>query len=204
MSLPEQLESLTARRQSLADGEVLGPWLDALLRAARDSAACGLDAQAGILIGRMEDVLGRLEARQALDAERAAMTVEVEWSAPEADAAAMRQELSEGIRTGKYALPLAEIPILLERLGVMTAAQMLELRGQLSWRRLRWLRTRRRPWFKPRPKDDDLPVGLYNSQGVTGDVLETAASVAPLWVDDLLEQERHFGAIDRLLGLGGK
>lgn len=201
MSLKERLEALQAGRETLPETDPVRSWLSRVHRAAQDSLACGLQAQAQRLCDRSEAVLARAQARIALEEERSAMKIELEWEPVTADVGTFRKELARAIRAGKYALPPVEVPQVLERVATLAMPELLELRASLSWRRLRYLRSRRRPWNKPRPVSDEVTIGLYNRQGVTGDVLEMAAREAALWVDDLLELECRFAAIDAMLGI---
>lgn len=201
VSLKERLAGIQARREALPEKDPLQVWVGKMLQAARDSLACGLEAQTTRLCDRMDEVLERTRSRLALEEERNSLRIELKWQAPEVDVAGFRKELSTAIRSGKFALPPVEVPQVLERVAILPLPELMELRSNLSWRRLRYLRSCRRPWNKPRPATEDQTVGLYNRQGVTGDVLETAAREAPLWVDDLLELERRFSAVDALLGL---
>jgi hypothetical protein len=195
------LDLLAQRARELPAEESMIPWIEAMLRAARDSLACGLERQAERLAERLGCVLAHAEGRHAHDRERAAARVDADWQKPPSRAEQLRGEIEKAVRRGLYALPDAEIAVLLRSLAGMDEPRLLELRGQLIWRRTRWLRSRRRPWNRPFRPVEDAPVGLYNNQGVTADVLETASRVAPLWVDDLLELERLFAGVDRMLGL---
>jgi hypothetical protein len=201
MSLPGRLSALAEGRDALPEKDPVRGWIARMHQAAKDSLACGLYDQAELLCSRTEAALARARARLALAQEREAMRIELEWEPPGADAGAYRQELSRAVRSGRFALPPVEVPQVLERVATLALPELMELRTNLNWRRLRWLRSRRRPWNKPAPASQDQTVGLYNRQGVTGDVLETAAREAPLWVDDLLELERRFASVDAMLGL---
>ncbi|MEN9354964.1 MAG: hypothetical protein RL318_2289 [Fibrobacterota bacterium] len=201
MSVKERLALLQEAREALPEKEPVRRWLERMLLAARDSLACGLDAQALRLCDRSEAVLERARARLALEEERNSMKIELEWEPVASDVGAFRKELSLAIRAGKYALPPVEVPQVLERVATLALPELMELRSNLSWRRLRFLRSRRRPWNKPRTATEEATIGLYNRVGVTGDVLEMAARQAPLWVDDLLELECRFASIDAMLGL---
>lgn len=199
--LSEALTALEGRSRELPAEEAMRPWLEAMLRSARDSLVCGLELQAKRLADRVERAVERAEGRRVRHQERAEARVEADWLPLPSRAEQLRGELEKAVRKGLYALPDAEIPTLLRRLTSLDERALLELRGQLVWRRTRWLRSRRRPWNRPFHPSEDATVGLYNNQGVTADVLETASRVAPLWVDDLLELERQFAGLDAMLGL---
>lgn len=194
-----RVSALQGAIEGLPEAEPQRRWLLRMLQAARDSRACRLEAQAERLLARAEAAMERLRSRLALEAERQALAVEVQWQAPERDVAGLRREVSQGVRAGRFALPPAEVPLVLERVAILGWDDLLAFRGSLNARRLRFLRSRRRPWNKPRPASQEQTIGLYNRQGVTGDVLEMAARQAPLWVDDLLELERSFASLDALL-----
>lgn len=199
LGLAERLSAARKGCEELPEKDALRPWLVRMLQAASDSRACGLVSQAERLADRIEAVLERARTRLAVELERQSLKVEIEWEPPQRDVAGLRRELSAAIRSGRYALPPVEVPLVLERVAILGGDELLTLRGSLNGRRLRFLRSRRRPWNKPRQVSEEQTVGLYNRQGVTGDVLEMAARQAPLWVDDLLELERHFAAIDGML-----
>lgn len=75
-------------------------------------------------------------------------------------------------------------------------------REEAQWRRIRSLRASRRPYDGAQhPGRQGLAWGPYNRASAMVEALEAAASVDPLWVDDVLERERAAGAIDALLGV---
>lgn len=70
------------------------------------------------------------------------------------------------------------------------------------WRRVRSLRSQRRPYDGAQhPGRQGLAWGPYNRASAVVEMLESAARVDPLWVDDFLERDRACGAIEKLLGL---
>lgn len=75
-------------------------------------------------------------------------------------------------------------------------------REEELWRMVRFLRSKRRPYDGAQhPGRRGLAWGPYNRASAVVEMLECAARVDPLWVDDFLERDRAAGAIDRLLGI---
>lgn len=77
-------------------------------------------------------------------------------------------------------------------------------REEAQWRRIRSLRSARRPYDGAQhPGRHGLAWGPYNRASAVVEALEQSARRDALWVDDFLERERAAGAIDRLLGCPG-
>lgn len=77
-------------------------------------------------------------------------------------------------------------------------------REEELWRKVRSLRSQRRPYDGAQhPGRRGLAWGPYNRASAVVEMLECAARVDPLWVDDFLERDRAASAIDRLLGIAG-